>query len=70
MQLYPMIETEWEILDQLDRGCLRWSPAVGEYWKNLVNHQYVRRNFGDITERGRTALLEWRKGSLGRQRTG
>jgi hypothetical protein len=60
-QLYPMTETEWEILDQLDRGCLRWSPAVGDCWKNLVGYQYVKPNFGNITEHGRTALEKWRE---------
>ena len=61
MQLYPLTQTEWEILDQLERDCLRWSPSVGGYWKNLVNHGYVKPNFGNITEHGRTALQEWRK---------
>ncbi len=61
LQPFQMTETEWELLDQLDRGTLRWSPLVGDCWRDLVNLGYVKPNFGPITESGRAALQDWRK---------
>lgn len=53
-------KTEWEILDELDRGVLKWGAAVGAVWKNLARHGYVKRGFGPITEQGRLAVRRWR----------
>lgn len=63
----PMCKTEWEILDELDRGVLKWGAAVGAVWKNLTAHGYTKPNFGGITEAGRAAVRDWRKGRVNTQ---
>ncbi len=56
--MFDLCDTEWEILNELDRGTLKWGAAVGACWKNLVRHGYVFPNFGGITESGRKAVRE------------
>ena len=56
--MHPLCETEWGILQELNDGTLKWGAAVGACWKNLVSHGYVQPNFGDITEKGKAALIE------------
>ena len=59
--IWPMSPTEWDILDELDRGVLKWGAAVAATWKNLTAHVYVERNFGDITVKGRATIREKRR---------
>jgi hypothetical protein len=50
-------DAEWDILDELERGELKWGAAVGEVWGGLVRAGYVQPNFGEITELGRRMAL-------------
>ena len=59
---WPMCKTEWEILDELDRGVMKWGAAVAAVWKNLHAHGYVGQNFGDITDAGRAASAQHKEG--------
>ena len=45
--IWPMCDTEWDILTELNAGTLKGG---------LVAHGYVERDFGGITEKGKAAV--------------